>query len=215
MWIDIFWPKSCELCGKRGAMICPKCLLELERATPRCPACGKESILGICHKKCNKKTNLRGLVSIFSYKDEKVAKIIQALKYDGRWAIIQELVCDIPRPEFAFDVVVYVPMHVSKSKQRGYNQAKLIAIYLAKRWRVPLINSLVKIKGTKSLAQSESLEDRRALVFGAYKYKGDPLNGKNVVLVDDVFTSGATMNEVAKELVHAGAANVWGWSIAS
>lgn len=216
MWIvDLVWPKTCEICGVKGSMICGPCFLSLTGADSKCAGCYRYSIQGVTHKKCKSKTELSGLTSLFLYKDEKVSKLIWATKYEERWGVLLDLLIGVKRPKFDFDFIAYVPMTEKKKKERGYNQSKMLALILSKFWGVLVLNGLSKQKETKSLANTKNAIERRRIIEGAFTYSGPRLDGKSVLLVDDVFTSGATMNEIAKTLRALGALKVYGWSIAS
>jgi competence protein ComFC len=216
MWlVDLIWPKTCEICGAVGKMICGRCLVNLSGAESKCPGCYRYSLGGYTHDKCKGKTSLVGLKSSFLYKDSNVTKLIWALKYEERWGVVCDLLTDIEKPNIIFDLIAYIPMYKTKSRERGYNQARIIALVLGEKWKVKVLEGLQKTKSTKSLATTHDAVERKEVLKGAFVYKGESLMGKRILLVDDVFTSGATMNEVAKILHESGAIEVWGWSIAS
>lgn len=111
----------------------------------------------------------------------------------------------LPR-ETAVDVVVPMPLHWRKRWQRGFNQAELLANEIARRWHAPVRNVVRRRKNTAAQAGLTNAK-RRANVQGAFRVRGR-LDGKHVLLVDDVMTTGATASACARALKRAGAARV-------
>lgn len=108
-----------------------------------------------------------------------------------------------------YDLIVNVPMHLKKKKKRGYDQAELLAIELSKLSNIKTEkNCLIRIKNT--IAQSKiSLEERKENVEGIFKVKDkDIVKNKNILLIDDIYTTGNTIYQCAKELKNAGANNI-------
>ena len=123
---------------------------------------------------------------------------------------IEVLVLDLETNPITADVVVAVPMHSKRLRKRGYNQAQLIAKELASLLQLPVSEGIItRIKDTTSQV-SLSAEDRRKNVEGAFECTGNELSGKNVLLIDDVCTTGATMNACAITMKESGADSVWG-----
>lgn len=142
---------------------------------------------------------LRQLVHLFKYgKMEPLAATFGPL-----------LARALPREE-SFDVIVPMPLHWRKLWQRGFNQAELLAAEVARRWSVPVMNAARRKKYAESQA-GLTASKRRANVSGAFsvpKRYRNRLDGKHVLLIDDVMTTGATANACARELKRAGAARV-------
>lgn len=114
------------------------------------------------------------------------------------------------------EVIVPVPISAERHKERGYNQAELIAKYLARKLELPLVtDAVIKIKDNKRQAKL-SVRQRRENVVGAYKLENrSAVKGFRVLLVDDILTTGSTMSEVSRKLKIAGATSVYGLVIAS
>ncbi|MCL0088986.1 ComF family protein [Dehalococcoidia bacterium] len=108
------------------------------------------------------------------------------------------------------DILVAVPLHSKRVRQRGYNQSDLLAEELSHLIDLPTASgSLVRLRNTPSQV-SLGAEARRSNVQGAFRCKNQVCQGKGVLLVDDVCTTGATLNACALALKEAGAASVWG-----
>jgi ComF family protein len=113
------------------------------------------------------------------------------------------------------DVLVPVPLHKSRIRERGYNQSTLLAKELAKLSGLLLIqNSLVKHEKSLPQARSSSVEERKKNVSGVFSIRDGRLTGTSVILIDDVSTSGATLDACAGVLKQAGVASVWGLTLA-
>lgn len=116
------------------------------------------------------------------------------------------------------DWVVPIPLHKQRENWRGFNQAEVMARYLAKKAGLQVKVVLVRKKKTRPLAEMGSVEERKRemkAVFGMSREGEGEVAGKRVLLVDDVFTSGTTMREAARVLKNVGAKEVWGWVLAS
>jgi ComF family protein len=115
----------------------------------------------------------------------------------------------------AADVLVPVPLHSRRLRERGYNQSALLAAEVGKRNGLPLVtDSLVRLRHTKSQVKTADAEERQRNLAGAFGCRNAKLAGKRVLVVDDVCTTGATLNSCATALRAAGAASVWGLALA-
>ena len=134
-------------------------------------------------------------------------EIVHALKYKGYTRVVDRLMVPLLLEvvEGRFDAVVPVPLHSSRLRGRGFNQARLMAKSLAEEMRSILSDTLEVVRSTRDQVELSGA-GRRANVRGAFGVKGR-IRGR-VLLVDDVFTTGATMSECAETLVRAGAAEV-------
>ena len=114
-----------------------------------------------------------------------------------------------------FDVLTWVPVSPIRRLRRGYDQCQLLSRAVGEQLEVPAVSTLRKIRHTPPQSGISSLSERKANVLGAYRVeKKIDLRGKRVVLIDDIFTTGSTMNECARMLLTAGAKEVHGAAIA-
>jgi ComF family protein len=114
-----------------------------------------------------------------------------------------------------FDFIVPVPLHSSKMRKRGYNQSELLARHISASLSIPYVDALKRTK--KTLKQSEqSKEERRKNLKDAFAVKSSPekIINSSVLLVDDIYTTGSTVDECSKALVNYGAAKVYVITIA-
>jgi ComF family protein len=147
----------------------------------------------------------------FGYYDDALRGLIHLLKYSGMRPLAPVLsrLLDraLPR-EDRYDFVVPVPLHWRRRWSRGFNQSELLAQGIASRRGIPLLNALARVKATAIQAGLTSAGRRRNM-SGAFRLRpGAALRGKRILLVDDVFTTGATAGACARVLKSAGASSV-------
>ncbi len=119
-----------------------------------------------------------------------------------------------PAWEVSVDLVVPVPLHPIRRRSRGYNQSELLARHFCKRLNLPIdAKVLQRIRHTRPQVDVKAA-DRLANVAGAYRAKRGNVEGKQVLLIDDVCTTGSTLSEAAKALLAAGAKTVSGYCLA-
>jgi ComF family protein len=138
---------------------------------------------------------LRSLVHLYKYR-----KMQPLAEHFGKWMALA-----LPR-EIAVDVVVPMPLHWWKRWRRGFNQADLLARQIARRWHAP-VRAVARRRKYTAVQAGLTNAKRRANVQGAFEVRGR-LDGKHVLLVDDVMTTGATASACARALKRAGAARV-------
>lgn len=135
-------------------------------------------------------------------------ELVHALKYRGYLRVVEKVMAPLMAGVLGvgwFDAVVPVPLHRTRLARRGFNQAELMAEGVAGRIEAPVLDKLKVVRRTRDQVEL-STHERRANVAGAYAARG-PVIGK-VLLVDDVFTTGATLSECAGALRKAGAGEV-------
>lgn len=159
-----------------------------------------------------------GVIVIYDYRDDKLKACIDGVKFDFNKRLVKSLLKNF-RFETGekFDYLVPVPLHFYRENWRGFNQAEEVALVVGKKMKIGILNVLKRKRKTKQQSLILDRETREQNVKGAFKVKkesGKMLKGKKVLLVDDVFTSGADMRECTKVLKKAGAEMVWGLALA-
>jgi competence protein ComFC len=152
------------------------------------------------------------------FKDERLKEIIHVFKYQDLFSLKDylagELLELINKEGLVFDTISFVPLSKKRLIRRGYNQSQIIASELSRLTKADLYQDLVKIKETKTqvgLTRKERIKN----LEGAFALKNErKLAGKRVVLIDDVITTGATLDQCASVLKKAGAREVWGLTVA-
>ena len=225
-FLDILYPRHCFACDsslheEENTHICENCL-EIVKQTDakRCSKCGLKLGPGItpsekgCHE-C-KARNL-GFEKSFFVSDNAgpVRALIHQFKYKKHICLAiplgsllinlldQKTICEI-------DFVVPVPLHWKKKRERGFNQSELMAKKVCKRLSVPIsINNLHRVNNTLSQTQLSYLQ-RQKNVKNAFMVKApEVFSQKNVLLIDDILTTGMTASECAKSLKNAGANKIF------
>lgn len=217
--LDLFFPKRCVSCGKFGSYICSGCLSKIEFIEkPICPICQRQAVGGVTHPGCRSKYGLDGLVVACRYKGS-AGIAIRSVKYKWQYDIAKVLVELLVSSFWQFSVpsmslLVPVPLHSKRRRWRGFNQAEKIARILASQYGLSVSELLRRTRETKTqvgLRRAERLKNVR----GVFALKADAnIKNKDILLFDDVYTSGATMGECARVLKKAGAKSVWGAAVA-
>jgi ComF family protein len=218
--VDSFFPRRCVGCGRVGSFLCPDCLEELPRLTaPLCPRCGRPQASGIVCPNCwQRPTEIDGIRSPFRF-DGAVRKSIHELKYRSLKAVspcLAELLADyLKENPLPGEALVSVPLHPRRLRERGYNQSGLLAGELGKRIGLPVIEDcLIRIRQSQPQVRAVDVEERRRNVTDAFVCRDERASGKQIILIDDVCTSGATMESCAAALKDRGATSVWGLTLA-
>ena len=224
--IELIFPIRCAGCfkitsnKKKNRLICSDCLTQLKPSLYlHCPNCEARTVAGAPCLVCKDKTAIDNLATPLSYKEKTVQKIIKAYKYD----FIRELSNPISKilldyinidNDFKNWHIVSVPLHKRRLNYRGYNQAELIAEQISKELDLEIIQGLARIKYKKPQAELEK-QKRLENIKGVFKCLcPEKIKNRNIILVDDVYTTGATMNECARILKENGAKKVAGLAIA-
>ncbi len=199
--------QDCLLCGaqSRSDSVCARCLNELPSLGEHCPRCALPSPEGaICGGCLNHPPDFDGTAALWRY-DFPCDRLVQALKYRGRLALAGFFArCLAARPLPEVDLVLPMPLHPRRLAERGFNQALEIARCLARYEGIRVDpRGVVRVKDTRPQTELP-YEERAKNVRGAFLCRLD-LSGKTVAVIDDVMTTGATLNELARALKRAGA----------
>lgn len=218
--VDWIYPPVCAGCGLPGEIWCAECQKSIQEIRDNfCDSCGYPGIYvsGECPG-CNKHdpqyTKIR---SCGVYKGP-LKEAIHSLKYQNNLALgfsLSEMLAKkINMEKWDIDLVVPVPLSKIRQKERGYNQAALLAHPLAERMGVKYDSkSLIRKKATESQVHL-SAEERSRNMAEAFSAKPDVWKGQSVLIIDDVITTGSTINECARTIREGGAKAVFGLSIA-
>lgn len=214
-----FIPHSCLLCGADAAThpLCRGCAAELPwHRQPQCPQCATPSpdgqLCGNCLKRPPAFDRTRAALAYAFPLD----RLIPRLKYQGRLAIapalgecLAEAVGQAPRP----DCLIAMPLHPRRIRERGFNHASEIARDVARRLGLPLdADRCQRVRDTPP-QMGLKYDARQRNVRGAFRCSGN-VQGLRIAIVDDVMTTGTSLDELAKTLKLAGAAEVETWVVA-
>ncbi|HLY94138.1 MAG TPA: double zinc ribbon domain-containing protein [Gaiellaceae bacterium] len=207
--LDLVLPQRCLVCGAGGAQLCTACAFELPALrSPLCDQCGAPTAWPVqrCVECSGRRLGFATARAAVAY-DGAVRLVVAAWKERGlrrlaaaAAAVVAERV---PRPQA--DLLTFVPADVDRHRRRGHHPAALLAKALAERWQLPCEPLLARAQRS-GRQRGLSLVERRRNVAGAFRAEGG-LDGC-VLLVDDVYTSGATASAAASALRVAGAPRV-------
>lgn len=217
--VEALFPRWCISCGREGVLWCQRCLDDYQpiNLSAGCPFCGSGTIGARVCDACRPNVFLDGLHVVGSYADPRMRKTIHAWKYHTDQTVVPIVAKWIRSriPSFGFlgeqIVVSWVPLHAGKKRSRGFDQAQIVSQMLAQETGYRSQSLLKRVRSTASQAQRQDRTlgelDNVFSVMGAVP--------KAVILCDDVFTSGTTMDAAARALKEAGATVVWGFTLAS
>ena len=207
--IDIMFPQSCIGCGMNRFLLCPRCGSALPRASS---------------------SPHPNIVSVFDYQNKIIRKSIWKFKYKNARGfaryfgkqLYEEIIGDLGE-ELSVSkketfVIVPIPLHKKRLRERGYNQSELLVQEIIKNDRENLFTysplALIRTRETKPQARTEKRATRLENLRGAFEAKEDLVFGRNVILIDDVTTTGATLQEARKALRAKGAKSVQSYTVA-
>jgi ComF family protein len=222
--IDLIFPPHCAFCGTPFAKddtaeICPGCLRSIRFISPPiCQKCGFPFVMGIgedhlCGQCLRGQWHFGSARALVLYEGP-IREAIHHLKYRGKSFLAKSLagLFDRGYPFIdydSYDLLVPVPLHPRRLRERGFNQAVILGRAIGRREEIPCRGFLLKKIRWSPPQVSLSPEDRGKNVKGSFAVV-DPasIRGKRVLLIDDVMTTGSTVNECARELLKAGAGGV-------
>jgi ComF family protein len=227
--IDLLFPPYCVACRRLGAWLCPACLAKIESIHPPiCQRCGLPSGrdqaanpgMLICSHCQRAPLQLDGLLA-YAYHSGPLREAIHQFKYEDLRSLagpLGKLMHDgwtmLAPPNLEIDTIVPVPLHPARQRQRGYNQSVLLARELGVALARPVVEGvLIRTKATAPQVGLNALE-RRTNVQDAFQCVGSALSGKRVLLVDDVCTTGCTLESACLALRASGASSVWAYTLA-
>ncbi len=218
--LGLIWPQICPVCLARNARtqegLCPACAARLrELPEPRCPGCGGtiDGVLERCSECLRRPPRpWRQAVSVFAFRGP-VREVIHRFKYRGQawlaaWLGARAARAWMRHGALAPDVITPVPLHWRREWSRGYNQSRLLAGEIGRRLGVPVHDLLERPRATPKQANLDA-EQRLRNMRNAFRVRPKPaLAGHSVLIVDDVFTTGATLGAAAETLTAAGAGEI-------
>ena len=219
--LDVLFPPRCAGCGSWGNRFCPVCFQESQIIKePICQICGDllywqdEGICARCRSQEVAFTAIRSW-AVFA---EPLQTAIHKLKYRqdrGLGEILAEpLIALLDKYHWKVDLIVPVPLDRIKRKERGYNQAALLAKPISWETGIPYSEGVLAREKITSQQVGLSLSEREMNMAGAFKADRTLAAGKAFLVIDDVVTTGSTINACAKALISAGASKVFGLTVA-
>jgi ComF family protein len=212
--LDLLFPPQCALCGAGGTLLCELCIAMLPLADgQRCDRCWIPLRSGNTCGHCLQSPPSFVSVRAACVMDANARELVHRLKYDGLSAMGEPMaalmLAEADAVSAGGTVVVPVPLHRGRERSRGYNQSQLLAAPLARALELPLdARALRRTRATAPLAKAMDRDERRRIVAGAFAANPTRAARQHVLLIDDVTTTGATLDACAAALLDAGAASV-------
>lgn len=217
--IEFLYPHYCNYCLKKGQIICANCFNNNlnKNIVQRCFVCDREVRHGFIHKDCKEVSFLDGLLYTCIY-DKAVKKIIRDAKYSGIYSHMKDLGLIMSQYyrnySFSPDLITFVPMYKQKRQKRGFNQAENLALAFCSYSNLEHKRLLNRTKNTNTQVGMDSLKRATNLKNAFQVIDKNIIKSTTILIIDDVFTSGSTLNECAKELKACGAEKVVGFTFA-
>lgn len=227
--LDLFFPKMCLKCGVNGAYLCERCFAKFSfLKIQRCPKCGSRNYSGrFCNSSCGRNFCFDQLLVCMNYNESGVMKKLIALHKYRFIEELAEIFGKIVCKQFGYcskflnlcekNLVVPVPLHKSRLKYRGFNQAALLAAILARDCAdLQFCGALERAEYRDEQANLKRIQ-RLSNLRNAFDVKtgfAEAIYGRNIVLIDDVATTLSTLNECSRALKNAGAQSVTGLVLA-
>lgn len=227
--LDLLFPKKCFGCKKPGGYLCISCQQGILQTELVCPKCEKLAVGGQTHPICRRRFGLDGLWSLGAYKDP-LRTVIKKLKYSyieelgliltdltlEYWARFEPYLLEKIKKDGGQNwIVIPVPLHWYRENYRGFNQSSLIGKQLALKLGLKYVDALKRTKYTSpqvKLKSSQRYQNTKNAFEITKPYTLNPI--PFVLLIDDVWTTGATLKECCYILKRAGAKQVWALTIA-
>jgi len=225
---EAVFPSLCVACRAatfgRGPdwWLCLKCRNGLvSNWATACPKCGKDAGFGGAKHRAHEPGTLENVSFLFRYEHPAVRALIHSLKYRYVTGIASTFAGFIQKERLNFlrapvDVVVPLPIHRRKLRERGFNQSELVARAVSEAAGRPVLtDALAKVRPSRAQMKLKTPRERERNIRGVFRVASpEAVRDKNILLVDDVITTGATLEEAARVLRAAGAKRVFGFVLA-
>lgn len=218
--LDVLFPVACVSCVRPGTWFCAPCAARVADPHPACVVCGERAAHGRTCAACRERTPLAGLIAAGAYQDPILRKAVHALKFSGIRDVAAPLGGLLARrvaaalggalPTFT---LVPIPLHPRRERHRGFNQAALIARHVSDTLGIEEASCLQRIRSASPQTTIVRTVPgaRRNNVTGAFALAGGWTSAPpRALLLDDVATTGATLEEAADILYTHGAEEIWG-----
>lgn len=204
MWktiLDLFFPINCLGCGQEEQFICPSCFKKIP---------------------LNKKSPLKRLIIASDYQYPLIKQAIHRYKYDFVKDLAEplgQLMVKVIRERFFENaLLIPVPLHKKRLRWRGFNQAELLSLEISRNLDIPMVNDiLIRTKHNLPQVNIKNSQERKENIKRAFQLSPRPslnIRNKTIILVDDVCTTGATLEECAKVLKRLKPKQIWGLVVA-
>ena len=218
-FIDLLFPPRCGGCQTAGSLWCAACRAAAQSIEPPwCEKCGEPFVTDrLCANCRNHPLAIEKIRSVALF-DGVLRQAIHRFKYERLSGLAEpfgNMLADYwQASQLSADWLIPVPLHPSRERDRGYNQSELLARYLARRVAVPVSGKGLRRTRATAVQMTLNAAERRQNVAGAFECVEVRVRGARVVIIDDVGTTGATLDACAQAVLKAGAVSVMGLTLA-
>ena len=217
--MNLLLPAVCAGCGRVGDLVCPDCKGQVEWVRdPICYSCGKPSdiVVGLC-RGCESDPLMINQIRAAALHVDPVKRILHLMKYEGYFALAASLaeimIRAWPRWQSPVDIVIPIPLHSERKRQRGYNQAEMLVRSMEDKLNWSIVPEGLRRHKRTTPQVGLTIKQRQQNVRDAFTADKDVVEGKDVLLVDDVCTTGSTLDSAARVLLDAGARSVYAYCL--
>lgn len=220
-FVDILFPPSCAGCGKWGERYCRTCFANTRTISPKiCQTCGeplRQNNVSICER-CRSSDIFFTAVRSWALFEDPLKKAIHNLKYQRNIALGEVLARPLAKflaeTDWNIDQITAVPLDHDRKQERGYNQSVLLARPLGWLTKIPFNQKVItRVRKTRPQV-GLSREERAENMDRAFSCRSELVNRKTILVIDDVITTGSTINSCSKALIESGAEKVFGLTLA-
>ncbi|PKL72092.1 ComF family protein [Candidatus Kuenenbacteria bacterium HGW-Kuenenbacteria-1] len=224
-FLDLLFPIECIGCQKEDIWLCEECFKKINLNLKNfCPFCGKPARMGCICQQCLSRSPLKNIFIASFYKEELLKKVIHTFKY--------KYIRDLAKPlgkiiinflyqsklNLLFDnsyFLVPISLHRKRLFERGFNQSELLVQIISREFKIPILNNVLKRRrNTKSQTKLKEKERRKNMKNVFICCQPEIIKNKNIILFDDILTTGSTLKEAARVLKKAGAKEIIGLILA-
>ncbi len=221
LFLDLLFPVRCVGCKRDGVWFCTECGEKVKLKTSQyCPSCWCNTTGGHNCENCDTSSLLTGLRVAASYEaNPELARAVKQLKYRFSEpladALGEILARSVRQTNYTGErIITFVPLHLKRQRWRGFNQAELLARAVGHKLKLPVEDLLTRVRNTPPQAKLDRTTRLTNLKDAFAVQSNLKLQGKTILLVDDVASTGASLAECARVLRAAGAKSVWGLVLA-
>jgi competence protein ComFC len=200
--VDLLFPPRCAGCGRVDWVWCENCQDKLDEVSFPLQVQPLTPLVGI---------------AATGVHDGIIREAVQGLKYGQAKVVAQplgsRLLTQLIRQHWTIDIIVPVPLHMSRLAERGYNQAQLLSEVLAQEAALPCLPEAVSRKRNTQSQVTLNAMERQTNLLDAFQANPQLVSNKNILLIDDVYTTGATLSACAQAILEAGALAVYGLTV--
>ena len=217
--MDWLYPPNCGGCGQPGIRWCRNCSQNTKEINPPiCPICGNPNGNEEPCQRCQVSRPQYASLRSHTVYNGSIREAIHRLKYRrdiglGE-ALARPMLTSLQKLNWSLDIITSVPLGLARFEERGYNQATLLARPIALSLNLPFSSRILTRTRETRTQVGLTVTERQENMVDAFRANSKLSTGKNILVVDDVATSGATLNACAKALLNGGATKIYGFSLA-